>query len=228
MYHDRRRHTKSGKPTFNQILANLVALADTIGDDPVEIKVRCNVDRENAPMLYGCCSAWITRGCTVRSSSIRRRSTPGAMMPIGGALTRKNARMELSWFVGPLGFSVPLVPKVQHVVCLAVQPQGALVDAHGTLFNSTEVSYVPATTPNRFAIGDVTSGERGTTRDLLGSFNDQVQSGAFGCSRCRMLPVWGAHVRRNGSRTSALPKLQVQYGGTAAFGGGFQSHRFGD
>ena len=49
MYHDRRRHTKSGKPTFNQILANLVALADTIGDDPWRSRPSCNVDRENAP-----------------------------------------------------------------------------------------------------------------------------------------------------------------------------------
>ena len=195
MYHDRRRHTKSGKPTFNQILANLVALADTIGSDPVEIKVRCNVDRENAPDVVRLLQRLHDEGL--------HRAVQFYTAPIhswGNDAHRRSldpedyARMELSWFVEMkrLGFPVPLVPKVQHVVCLAVQPQGALVDAHGTLFNCTEVSYVPSYgTPNRFAIGDVMSGERGTTRDLLGSFNDQVQGGAFGCSSCRMLPVCG-------------------------------------
>ncbi|MEO1961974.1 MAG: SPASM domain-containing protein, partial [Paracoccus sp. (in: a-proteobacteria)] len=86
-----------------------------------------------------------------------------------------------------------LVPKRQPVVCLAVQPDAALVDAHGTLFNCTEVSYVPSYgTPNRFAIGDLTTGERqAEVRDILGSFNDQVEAGAFGCSRCPLLPVCG-------------------------------------
>lgn len=194
-YHDRRRHTKAGKPTFNQILANLVALAETTADNPVEIKVRCNVDRENAPGVLPLMQCLHDEGL---QNIVQFYTAPihawGNDAHLRSLDPGDYARMELSWFADMrrLGFQVPLVPKVQRVVCLAVQPEAALVDAHGTLFNCTEVSYVDSYgSPNRFAIGDVTGGEHGSVRDVLGTFNDQVEAGAFGCSRCPMLPVCG-------------------------------------
>jgi uncharacterized protein len=105
------------------------------------------------------------------------------------------ADMEVQWFgeMIRLGFRTGLLPTLQPVVCLAVQPHGTLVDATGTLFNCTEVSYVPAYgNPNLFAIGHVSSGETGgATRALLGDFNSRVGRGEYPCSSCRMLPVCG-------------------------------------
>ena len=195
-HHDRRRHTKSGKPTFDRILANLVQLVATTQDAPIEIKVRCNVDRENAsdvvPLLRRLRDEGLERAVQFYTAPIHSWGNDAQRRSLEPA---DYAERELSWFVEMkrMGFSVPLVPKRQPVVCLAVQPDAALVDAHGTLFNCTEVSYVPSYgTPNRFAIGDLTTGERqADVRDILGSFNDQVEAGAFGCSRCPLLPVCG-------------------------------------
>jgi uncharacterized protein len=195
VFHDQRRHTKSGKPTFDRIFANLAALAETAADDPIEIKVRCNVDRQNAsdviPLMKRLHSEGLHRSVQFYTAPIHAWGNDAHLRSLDPG---DYAKLELSWFVElrRLGFSVPLVPKVQRVVCLAVQPQAALVDAHGTLFNCTEVSYVPTYgSPNRLALGSVLDGEHGNARDILGSFNDEVAAGKFGCSRCPLLPVCG-------------------------------------
>ncbi len=194
-FHDKRRHTKAGAATFDRILANLKALAKTAANRPVEIKVRCNVDRENASDVVPLMQRLYDEGL---SSVVQFYTAPihawGNDAHLRSLEPQEYARLELSWLLmmKRLDFPVPLVPKVQRVVCLAVQPKAALVDAHGTLFNCTEVSYVPAYgSPNHFAIGDVNSGETGTARHILGGFNDMVEAGKFGCSRCALLPVCG-------------------------------------
>ena len=104
------------------------------------------------------------------------------------------AALEIQWFCDMirLGFRPGLLPGRKHIVCMAVQPDSILVDATGTLFNCTEVPYVPAYgSPNQFAIGDVTTGEHLERRNLLGDFNTRVQNAEYSCSRCPMLPVCG-------------------------------------
>jgi uncharacterized protein len=91
-----------------------------------------------------------------------------------------------------LGFPVGFIPSRKPVVCMAVKPHSELVDAYGTIFNCTEVSYVPAYgTPNEYAIEHLSGIGLPGKRDRLGNFNDQVRQGEYPCSSCRMLPVCG-------------------------------------
>jgi uncharacterized protein len=98
-----------------------------------------------------------------------------------------------------LGFNVGLIPKRNKVVCMAVQPDSALVDAYGNLFNCTEVSYVPtyeietdsSEKRNRYAIGDLRRGEDPKQREVLSSFYDKVETGEYPCHSCNMLPTCG-------------------------------------
>ncbi len=104
------------------------------------------------------------------------------------------AMWEIKWLAQmiQLGFKPILIPERKPIVCLAISPHGELIDAYGTLFNCTEVSYVPTYgTINKFAIGSVTRGEISGRRNLLGDFNRQVERGKYLCSSCRMLPVCG-------------------------------------
>ncbi len=194
-YHDARRHTKAGRPTFDKILANLAQLVETIGERPVEIKLRCNVDRENAPgvipLLRQLHGLGIHRKIRFYVAPIHAWGNDAHLRSLDPA---EFGKMEIAWFceMARLGFDVSLIPTVQRIVCLAVQPQGTVVDARGTMYNCTEVSYVPAYgDPNVYAIGKVAEGEAGTTRARLADFNDHVEAGLYDCSSCRMLPVCG-------------------------------------
>ncbi|MEU2589193.1 SPASM domain-containing protein [Streptomyces avermitilis] len=90
------------------------------------------------------------------------------------------------------GFPSRLLPGRKRIVCLAVQKEGVLVDANGTLFNCTEAPYVPGYgEPDAMSIGTVEAGEDATRRTTLSLFNDDVLAGAYNCSSCALLPVCG-------------------------------------
>jgi len=193
-FHDARRPTKNGAGTFDAIFSNVVALASR-KDLDIEIKIRSNVDRRNCeaviPLLQMLAGAGIQKRINFYVAPIHSWGNDAHKLSLTPS---EFAEREIEWFgeMIRLGFRTGLLPTLQPVVCLAVQPHGTLVDAAGTLFNCTEVSYVPAYgNPNRFAIGHVSHGEAGKNRNLLGDFNARVERGEYPCSSCRMLPVCG-------------------------------------
>lgn len=193
-FHDARRPTKNGTGTFDPIFSNVVALAGR-QDLDVEIKIRSNVDRRNCeaviPLLKMLAGACIQKRIKFYVAPIHSWGNDAHKLSLTAT---EFAEQEMEWFgeMVRLGFGVGLLPTLQPVVCLAVRPHGTLIDATGTLFNCTEVSYVPAYgNPNRFAIGHVATGESGQNRNLLGDFNARVERGEYPCSTCRMLPVCG-------------------------------------
>jgi uncharacterized protein len=97
---------------------------------------------------------------------------------------------------------------------MAVEPAADLVDASGSLFNCTEVSYVsgyegeagrllaqklrlpvlPSTvagSSNVYAIGNLAHGEAPGKRHVLGNFNERVANNEYACSKCNLFPVCG-------------------------------------
>jgi uncharacterized protein len=192
-YHDARRFQKNGQPTFDRIFSNLVSVARA--DLDVQIKVRTNVDESNfagvVPLLRLLAAEGIQNRVQYYVAPIHswgNDANTTALPP------KEFAAKEIEWFceMFRLGFLPGLIPTIKPVVCMAVQAKGLLVDATGTLFNCTEVPYVPAYgTPNRFAIGTVTDGEVEGRRNLLSGFNDRIAREEYPCSSCRMLPVCG-------------------------------------
>jgi uncharacterized protein len=191
--HDVRRPLKGGGATFEKVIDNLTGLGRS--DLALDIRVRTNVDRENAaavPTLIRCLAQ---RGLAKR---IQYYTVP--VHSWGNDAQRRSldhedyARHELEWLCLQieLGFEVGLLPSLKPIVCIAARPEGDVVDATGGLFNCTEVSYVPAYgSPNRFAIGDLGTGEVPGRRPELGSFNDRIAEGRLPCASCVMLPVCG-------------------------------------
>jgi uncharacterized protein len=191
-HHDVRRMQKSGRPTFARIFANVVSLAKS--DLDVEIRLRMNVDGTNfegvVPLLRMLAAEGIQRRIQFYTSPIHAWGNDADKASLS---PERFAALEVEWFCEMLRleFIPGVVPQVRPVVCMAVEPDAVLVDAGGTLFNCTEVPYVPAYgNPNSFAIGDVSRGEVGG-REVLSTFNDRVAKGAYPCSTCRMLPVCG-------------------------------------
>lgn len=194
-FHDARRHRKNGKATFEQIFSNTIALARREDLEDVQLSIRCNVDRRNyegvSPLLRMLTEAGVQERIRFYVAPIHSWGNDAHTLSLS---KEEFAAWEIKWFAQmiQLGFKPGLVPERKPIVCLAVMPHGDLVDANGSLFNCTEVSYVPAYgTPNKFAIGHVSSGEIPGKRNLLGDFNARVGRGEYPCSTCRMLPVCG-------------------------------------
>lgn len=193
-YHDSRRHLKDGRPTFQRIFANLVALAQR-SDLQVQIDVRSNVDRFNfggiSPLLRLFVDHGIHQRINYYVEPIHSWGNDAHTRSLG---PEEFAELEVGWLAEmmSLGFRVGVLPGLVPIVCLAVRPDAEVVDATGTLFNCTEVSYVPAYgVPNRFAIGSLDAGEVAERRETLGAFHDRVLRGEVPCVSCRMLPVCG-------------------------------------
>ncbi|MGW7444881.1 radical SAM protein [Kitasatospora sp. NPDC054795] len=192
-YHDERRGTKAGTPTFRRIFANLVALAES--DLDVGITLRINVDAKN---YHG-----ISRLIEMLAAAGLQKRVACYFAPIHSwgndahteALpSERYAALEMEWYAELMlaGFATSLLPERKRIVCLAVQPEGVLVDAGGNLFHCTEAPYVPAYgEPNAMAIGNVETGEVPGRRIGLADFNSAVLKGAHDCSSCAMLPVCG-------------------------------------
>jgi len=190
--HDSRRPLKNGKGTFDRIFANVVSLASR-GDGRIQIKLRCNIDRDN------CGGVGELLGMLARAGVQKHLSWYAAPIHSWGNDAHRHslapsefAEREIEWFceMMRLGFRIGFVPAPKPIVCIAVQPDGEVVDAYGNLFKCTEAPYVQSYgEPNRYSIGHVTGG--GARADDLARFNQRVAHGEYACSGCRMLPVCG-------------------------------------
>lgn len=192
-YHDARRDTKAGTPTFRRIFSNLVSLAES--NLPVKVNLRVNVDEGNWPgvstLIRMLADAGLQKKINCYFAPIHSWGNDAHKKALSA---EEYATLEVGWHAELLlaGFSSNLLPDRKRVVCLAVQRDGLLVDAKGTLFHCTEAPYVPGYgEPTQMAIGSVESGEEGERRQPLASFNDDVLKGKYDCSSCAMLPVCG-------------------------------------
>jgi uncharacterized protein len=193
-HHDLRRPRKNGQGTFERIFANVVNLASR-DDERITIKLRCNVDSGNCDSVRDLLRMLAEAGVQNRLSwyaapihswgnDAHRRSLDPADF----------AAREIEWFCEMirLGFKIGFIPMPKPVVCVAVQPEGDVVDAGGNLFACTEAPYVPSYgEPNKYSIGHVATGETNGGRAVFADFNSRVARGEYGCSTCRMLPVCG-------------------------------------
>jgi uncharacterized protein len=193
-YHDARRHKKNGQATFSTIFQNVVSLARR-DDLDVELIIRTNVDRNNCdgvlPLLRMLADAGVQKKIHYYVAPIHSWGNDAHLRSL---TPQEFAAREVEWLceMMQLGFSLEVIPDLQPVVCLAVNPYGTLIDATGALYSCTEVSYVPTYgNPNKYAIGDVTRGEDTRKRAVFANFNDRVRRREIPCSTCRMLPVCG-------------------------------------
>lgn len=193
-YHDVRRMQKNGMPTFDKIFANVLALARR-QDLDVELSIRCNVDSQNYESVSSLIRLLAEEGLQERISFyVAPVHSWGNDAHTHSLPAEEFAAWEIQWLseMIQLGFKPNLIPNRRPIVCIAVTPNAELVDAYGTIFNCSEVSYVPTYgTPNEYAIGHLSGEEMPEKRLRLGNFNQQVRQGEYQCSSCRMLPVCG-------------------------------------
>lgn len=190
--HDRRRPTAHRQPTFARIFANVVSLIEHAV--PLEIVIRCNVDRRNVDLV----PQLIEQIAKIGKDRVRLYFAPlhdwGNDASSGALPARDYAEREVEWMALMIkrGLSPALLPALKPIVCMAVNPHAELIDPLGQRFNCTEVSLVPAYgAPNIYATGTLQEERRSARAEALASFVDNVEQDRFGCSHCPMLPVCG-------------------------------------
>ena len=196
--HDARRHTKSGRATFERIWTNLLAIAS---DETVdfELTIRCNVDGTNADavpkLIELIAGSVLARRARLYFSPVYAWGNEADRLALD---PQDYAEREIAWMAQQLasGLPVQLIPGRRKIVCVAVQPDARVTDAYGSEFTCTEAPYVPSYgTPNRYETGNVSFTTRrpnpSTTRLPFQDFNDQVADGNFGCGDCPLLPICG-------------------------------------
>jgi uncharacterized protein len=206
VFHDQRRVSKDGIPTFRRIFHNVVDLARRESLEEVDLRIRCNVDHHNrdgvSPLIQ-----------MLADYRIHERLQRFYLVPVHPWVNDNRslpvspetyASWEIPWLLQMqrLGFNnTNLIPPRLTIMCFAVEPEAENVDAYGDLFNCSEFSYVPdyeqsAAGPgmmgkpaNRHAIGTLAKGEEPGKRDLLGKFYDHIERGELPCHTCEILPV---------------------------------------
>lgn len=194
-HHDASRPTKLLRSTFDKIFSNVVAVAK---NTELLLTIRCNVTASNAIAVPELIEMISSAGIANR---VRFYTTPvyswGNDAHKLSLTPEVYADLETNWLALQYrkGFSLALLPKRKKIVCMSVQRDAEVVDAHGVSFNCTEVPYVPAYTEQsayQVKYSDSGKEELGILAKGLSSFNDRIISGEQQqCVNCKMLPVCG-------------------------------------
>ncbi len=193
-FHDLRRHTKNGKPTFEKIFQNVLAIAADERLMDVKISIRCNVDRQNVegvlPLIHLLAKHNLQDRIIFYTAQVHSWGDNDAQL--AGLSKEEYCDMELEWLAEmfELGFKLNLLPQQKPIVCLAVNKDGEMVDAYGNQYNCTEASYVPGY-GNDYKFGQLDGNAFTMQKRVLGDFNDDVLQGRYSCSVCPMLPTCG-------------------------------------
>jgi uncharacterized protein len=198
-FHDQRRVTKDGRPSFDTILNNLKGIAadPRFASCGAWISIRCNVDGRNH-------DGTIALVETLREQDLLRHfrfyTAPvhswGNDAHLESLSQQRYADFEVD-LLGRLidaGQSPSLVPKaLKPIVCMSVREEAELIDPYGEAFNCTEVSQVPAYQEVRFyRLDDVRKPAISPPKARpFSDWNDRILAGEVPCHSCRILPICG-------------------------------------
>jgi len=192
-YHDKRRHTKNQKETFDKIFNNILSIVE--GESAIQMRIRCNVDRNNylgvSPLLLLLSEKKLQNILDFYVAPIHSWGNDAHLESIS---PQEFGQLEINWLaeMNNLGFNVSFVPSRKPIVCLAVKSDSEVIDAFGAVFNCTEVPYVPAyETVSLYSLAHLSMPENIGEGKYLRNFNDEIQNGNLPCSTCEMLPVCG-------------------------------------
>ena len=162
VYHDQRRHTKSGEATFEIIFNNLMNICNLPNFEELgcQISLRCNVDYQNYEGVSPLIQLLSEKGLHKKLSYFY----PVGVYSWGGndaherSLTKEAfAEKEIDWLIEMIqaGFKPSILPGRVKEVCIAVSNDSDMYDAFGNIFNCTEVSYTSFYDNTPYVLGNL-------------------------------------------------------------------------
>ncbi|MEY4964008.1 MAG: hypothetical protein RLZZ323_1327 [Bacteroidota bacterium] len=200
--HDKRRYTKTGEPTFNIILNNLINLVNNeyFIKYSCVVLLRINIDKTN-------CNDVIPFINFLASKNIQKhlRLDFAPIVDWGGnkassvSLTRDNlAEHEINWFMEALklGFMVDNFIPNRGPACMVVNPTSEVYDAYGEVTPCYEMNYTDLYKDTEHIIGNLNSNVFSEKISPLRNWHtDIIQN--YPCYTCKFLPVCGGSCPKN-------------------------------
>jgi uncharacterized protein len=196
--HNESRAFKTGRPSFDRIVRNLVR-AVNLNRDNVRFVVRCNVTRENGHRVFeliDCLYEYeLARKITFYPAPVHDWGNDADQLGID-----KDEYAELDTAIHAYliakGFEVSLLPQRRETVCLAVRSDSFVFDAYGSVHKCTETPYVPKYDNEMgYAVANLASQdsmvELKTRRTALSDALDHPESISKSCQKCTIFPICG-------------------------------------
>lgn len=195
-FHDVRRHTKNGSPTFDRIFNNLLFAANSKEnvDSLVNISVRCNVDRRNAEgvpeLLNQLNENNLQNKINFYCAPIHSWGNDAHKLSFS---PQEFADLEIEWLMQmkELGFRLNLFPDSKPIVCMTVQKDAEVIDAYGNIFSCTEIPYVDSYNNTEHVLGNILNKNEAANGRSYDNFFKDILEDKFDCNKCPMLPVCG-------------------------------------
>jgi uncharacterized protein len=196
--HDTRRITKTGDPTFDIIMQNIVDVTNTATykDYGCNISIRVNIDKTNYQFVEPLIEY-------IKDMNLHDKVSMyfATIVDFGGndagkeSLTKDFfAQKEIEWLFMcyEYNISVDILPKRSYSVCMVEQPDSEVWDAFGNIYACWEFPYSETYGSGESLIGNLFKPkETYNTNATLRDWSTVLDSGTTWCKTCLHLPVCG-------------------------------------
>lgn len=195
-FHDSRRFSKKGLPTFDKIFFNLLQIvhSEYYRQINFKISIRCNVDERNyagvSPLIDMLALNDLQDKISFYVAPVHSWGNDAHKLSLE---KHEFADREMEWIIQlqEKGFYQGYLPKKKPVVCMAVKDNAELIDTYGNVYNCTEISYVPYYDDQDFVIENLLSDSQQKNNRKYSDFYERIGQQELPCSTCNMLPVCG-------------------------------------
>ena len=218
--HDKRRITKSGEPTFDIIMRNIVDIVNTqiYKEYDCNISIRVNIDKTNYQFVEPLID------CVIRNNLQGKVSMYFAtIVDFGGNDAGKDslskdffAQKEIDWLFKCYENNIDvgaILPKRSYSVCMVENKDSEVWDAFGNIYACWEFPYSETYEKGNSLIGNLfepadTYNQNATLRNWA----EVVDSGEVWCKTCKHLPVCGGGCPKSWHEgTPACPPFKSNY-----------------
>lgn len=218
--HDKRRCLKSGKPTFDIIMDNIINVVntETYNNEKCSINIRINIDKTN----YQYIEPFIDH---VKEYNLDGKISLyfAPIVNFGGNDAGKDslssesyAQMEIEWLLKCYEYGIGIsniLPKRTFYTCMAEKDDGEVWDAFGNIYTCWEFPYTDDHEKKDNLIGNLfESKETYCQNAKLRSWNDLLNSGNIDCDKCLLFPVCaGGCPKKWHDGTLGCPAFKLNY-----------------
>jgi uncharacterized protein len=217
--HDQRRVTKTGDPTFELIMKNIVDVTNTkeYFDNNCHISIRVNIDKTNYKYVDPLIDVIKNNGLQGKVSMYFAPIVDFGGNDAGKDSLKKDsfAEMEIEWllkcFENNIGLNV--MPNRVYSVCMVENKDSEVFDAFGNIYSCWEFPYSEKYSQGESLIGNLfnpkeTYNENATLRN----WSDTVRSGKTWCKTCNHLPICGGGCPKSWEEgTPACPPFKSNF-----------------
>ena len=201
-FHDSRRMLKSGGPTFDIIMNNIIQIAEQswYPPDHKPLAIRVNIDKTNSAGIFDLvdllASHKLQNKITIDFRPVENYGEKKFRDDYGMS-KEEYGEFEIELLLHTLksGFSIPdIVPERQYDACMAVVKDFVVLDIYGNIFPCYNFPYTNHPLESANKIGNLSFDE--STYNQTGPLRNWYQEIATtknACYHCNLLPVCGGY-----------------------------------